>query len=166
MAERKPPEGKGYDLQTVYAENAEPFWFRWDDQWWTLPHPKMLDFEVQVRVESFNTADLFPDGDDTPDEQIGEVAKAKMDEFFALIMDAEQAAEWAQVKVRPLTMMLDMLSQWKDHIKAAEGESTASAGSSKSTGRPSKRTSATTTGSASPRRSRARKAVAGPPASS
>lgn len=166
MADRKPPEGKGYDLQKVYAENAEPFWFRWDDQWWSLPHPKMLDFEVQVRVESFNTADLFPDGDDTPDDKIGEIAKAKMDEFFALLMDDEQAAEWAEVPVRPLPMMLDMLSQWKDHIKAAEGESPASTSSSKSTGRPSKRTSAGTTKSGSPRRSRALKAAAGPPGNS
>ncbi len=163
MSDRQPPEGKGYDLQAVYAEKADPFWFRWDDQWWELPHPKMLDFEVQLKVESFDVSALTEAGDG---EDVEAVAKAKIDELFGLIMGGGQATEWRQVQVRPLQMMLDMFSQWMEHSKAGMGESEASTDSSKSTGRPSKLTSTASTGSGSPQRSRARKAAAGPPVNS
>ncbi len=164
MAERKPPEGKGYDLQKVYAEGAESFWFRWADQWWEMPHPKMLDFEVQVEIEAFDVTSFIPE--DAEGRQAVEAARSKMNEFFTMIMGVEQGAEWAKVPSRPLPMMLDMLTQWRDHTKASMGEAPASTGSSKSTGRPSKRTSTASTGSASRRRSKAAQVAAGLPGNS
>lgn len=154
MSDRRPPEGEGYDLQKVYAEKAKPFWFHWEDQWWTLPHLRMLDFEVQARVSEFDFGEL---AEVSGDEAI-EAAKAKVNELFALLMGPEQAAEWAEVS-RPLEPLLDMIQQWSKHSGADQGESSASAGSSRSTGRPSKRTSTASTGSGSRKRSTAKKAA-------
>ncbi len=146
-------EDEGYDLQAVYAENAKPFRFRWADHWWELPHPKMLDFAVQAAVESFDYDAISESGGD-----LG-IAKQKVDELFTLIMGREQGVAWAKVEVRPLPMLLDLFAKWMESTGVTPGEASASAGSSKSTGRPSKRTSNASTGSASPKRSRPAKAT-------
>lgn len=155
---QQPPEGEGYDLQQVYAEAAKPFWFRWADRWWQLPHLRMLDFEVQAAVESFDFAELTGEG------VTAEQAKAKVNELFDLIMGEQQGQDWRK-QTRPLPMLLDMLQAWMKHSGAEQGEASASGGSSRSTGRPSKRTSTGSTGSASRRRSKAVQA-ASPPVSS
>lgn len=157
VTERKPPEGKGYDLQNDYLAGIEPFWFRWADQWWELPHIKMLDIDVQLEVLGFQGKVAELSDDDTAQ------ARAVVDELFAKLMGAEQAAEFEKT-VRPINFIFDMLTKWREHSKTAEeqqGESSASAPSSGSTGRPSKRTSKPSTASASPARStpRARKSV-------
>jgi len=158
VTEVQPPEGEGYDLQQVYAEKIRPFWFRWADRWWQLPHLKMVDFEVQAKVESFEAlAEKI--GDDV------DAAKAEVNALFDLLMGDAQAADW-RATARPVGMLFDMLRAWVKHSGAEPGESPASDGSSKSTGRPSKRTSTGSTESASRRRSPAKKAVATPPASS
>ncbi len=148
-------EDEGYDLQALYAEQAKPFRFRWADRWWQLPHPKMLDFTTQAAVESFDyEAIAESDGDLN-------IAVAKVDELFTLIMGKEQGAEWAKVEVRPLQMILDLFSKWMESAGVKQGEAQASAGSSKSTGRPSRRTSKGSTASASPKPSRQDKATPG-----
>jgi hypothetical protein len=154
MTELGPPEGEGYDLQRVYAEKLRPFWFRWGDRWWQLPHLRMLDFEVQARVEAFDFAALTANEADT------ELAKRKVNELFDLLMGAEQGQAWQAVSPRPFGMLLDMIQAWSAHSGAEPGEAPASDGSSGSTGRPSKRTSTGSTASASRRRSPAKKAAA------
>lgn len=144
MTAPEPPEGEGFDLQAVYAENGvEPFRFRWADQWWELPHLLMLDFEVQARVEEFDPTTTTKDD---------------INIFFVDVMGQEQADRWRQV-TRPAPMLMAMLRQWVKHSGGTPGESAASDGSSKSTGRPSKRTSTGGTGSASRTRSTAKKAT-------
>ncbi len=154
MTERRPPEGKGYDLQRDYTQDVEPYWFRWADQWWTLPHLKMLDFEVQLEVFKLQGAV----NDITDPDQL----KDQFNDLFDLLMGAEQGTEFRKVE-RPLQALMVMLTNWRAHSEAdeAEGESSASDGSSKSTGRPSSRTSNASTKSASPKPStrRARKSV-------
>lgn len=156
MSVRKPPPGKGYDLQREYTKGLDPYWFRWADQWWELPHLKMLDFEKQLDVMSLQTA--VADIADT------EALKAKLNEVFAMLMDAEQNTEWRTVD-RPLQFLYDLLDQWRTHSEVTEeeqGESSASGGSSKeSTRRPSKPTSKASTASASrkPSTPRARKSA-------
>lgn len=152
MSTEQPPEGEGYDLQAVYAEKAKPYWFKWQDRWWKLPHLRMLDFEVQAEIEAFDFANLVSD-DSTKDEL--EAAKEHLNELFDLIMGAEQGKAWRDVE-RPFNMLMDMLAGWTKHSGAAEGEAPASDGSSKSTGRPSKRTSNGSTASASRKRSPAK----------
>lgn len=152
----EPPPGAGFDLQQVYAEKKTPFWFRWADRWWQFPHLLMLDFEVQAQVEDFHKSiDGVTDMD---------ALRGHFNDLFTLIMGAEQSAEWAQV-TRPLPAVMTLLNQWLEHSGSDAGESEASAGSSKSTGRPSKRTSTGTTASGSRRRSPAKKAAT-PPANS
>ena len=148
MSEVKPPEGEGYDLQRVYAEQVRPFWFRWADRWWQLPHLKMLDYEVQARIEAFDFGELTSD----------DAAKQKINELFDLIMGPEQGAEWRTV-TRPANMILDMIRAWAKHSGTEAGEAPASSGSSASTGRPSKPTSTASTASASRKRSPAKKAA-------
>ncbi len=170
MSDRKPPEGKGDDFQADYTGKAEPYWFRWADQWWVLPHPNMLDFSTHLKVVSIDVSALA--GSDADDADLEETAKAKVDELFALIMDAEQAADWKNVESRPLNMMLGLFNRWMEHSQADPGESSASDDSSRSTGRPSKPTSTGSTASGSRRRSTAKKAApkrvkaASPPANS
>lgn len=146
----QPPEGEGYDLQRVYAEKAKPFWFRWEDQWWKLPHLTMLDFEIQAQVAEFDFAELAADDMDI------EESKKKLNELFDLLMGAEQGKQWRDVS-RPLPVLLDMIHQWTAHSGGSSGESSASSGSSESTERPSKRTSTASTGSGSRKRSTAKK---------
>ncbi len=164
MADRKPPAGKGDDLQADYLEEAEPYWFRWAGQWWELPHPRMLDFKTQLRVENFDVSALT--GDDTDSADIETAAQKAIDDLFTLVMGEEQGAEWAQITPRPLPMLLDVLDRWRKHAGTGEGESPASTGSSKSTGRPSKPTSTATTASASRKRSKAAQVAAGLPVNS
>jgi hypothetical protein len=158
---RRPPAGAGYDLQRDYTTGLEPFWFRWADQWWDLPHLKMLDFETQLQVISMQ--DQVAEFNDV------ERVKAALNDLFTMLMGAEQAAEFAKVD-RPIQALMDMLHRWRDHsgdTEEEQGESSASAGSSPSTGRPSKRTSSGSTASASPKRSSGRvRKTATPPASS
>lgn len=159
--EQGPPEGEGYDLQAVYAENLKPFWFRWGNRWWQLPHLRMLDFEVQARVESFQD-DVTAVGDNV--DQL----RALVNGLFDMLLGEEQGVEWRLIS-RPGDAILDMIHAWMKHSGATPGESAASDGSSKSTGRPSKRTSTGTTGSGSRRRSTAKKVAPKPvtaPASS
>jgi hypothetical protein len=162
MSDLEPPEGEGYDLQRVYAEKLKPFWFRWDDRWWKLPHLRMLDFEVQAQVESFDFGALT-------DSKDIEATKTRVNDLFTLLMGGELGAQW-RTTVRPLTMLLDMVNRWVEHSGGTPGEAQASPDSSKSTGRPSKRTSTASTGSGSRRPSRAKKAApaaaATPPGSS
>lgn len=164
MTVRKPPPGKGYDLQREYTEGVEPFWFRWEDQWWTLPHRKMLDFEKLLRV-----AQLQDSFSDVTDVNIDE-AMATLNDTFAMLMGKEQGAEFAKVN-RPIEMLMDTLNHWREHSGPAEeeeGESSASTGSSESTERPSKRTSkpSTASGSAKPSSRRPRKSATAPASSS
>lgn len=134
-----------YDLQRLYAEKAGgPFTFRWADREWTLPNMRMLDIEVQDRIENVDTSA----GVDT------------LNTLFDELLGAEQGARWREV-VRPLPMILDLFQAWLDHSKGTLGESGASAGSSKSTGRPSKRTSKPSTGSGSPKPSSRRTRTTG-----
>lgn len=155
MTAPQPPEGEGYDLQAVYAENVKPFWFRWADRWWQLPHLKMLDFEVQARVETFQDVIAAADGVDQMRERVNEL--------FDMLMGDVQGADWRMVP-RPGNAILEMFQAWAKHSGATEGEASASDGSSRSTGRPSKRTSSGSTGSASRKRS-PRKAVTAPASS-
>lgn len=153
MSDLQPPEGEGYNLQRVYAEKAKPFWFFWEDRWWKLPNLQMLDFEVQIQVAEFDFGSLTEDSAGLAE------AKEKVNSLFDLIMGEEQGPEWRKT-VRPINMINDMLRSWGEHSGSESGESSASDGSSKSTGRPSKPTSKGSTGSASRRRSPARKAAA------
>jgi hypothetical protein len=145
VSSRQPPEGKGYDLQREYTEGIEPFWFRWEDLWWTLPHRKMLDFEKLLKVAELQ--DSFADAEDLDVD----AAMKKLNDTFAMLMGNEQGAEFSKVN-RPLDALMRILNQWNEHSGETEeetGESSASDGSSKSTGRPSKRTSKASTASAS-----------------
>lgn len=127
-----------FDLQRLYAEKAgTPFEFTWADQIWTLPSMRMLDINVQERLENLDS---------------GSASVATINELFDELMGAEQSGRWRQV-VRPLGMVMDLFQAWMDHAKADLGESAASSGSSKSTGRPSKRTSNGSTASGSAKRS-------------
>lgn len=154
MTARKPPPGvTGHNIQRDYTANIEPYWFQWADQWWELPHLKLLDFEVQLDV--LGMQGLAEDLTDA------ESAKNALNSLFDLLMDPEQAAEWRKVS-RPIGALMDILGRWRTHCDVSEeeaGESSASTGSSVSTGRPSSRTSAASTKSASAKRStpRARK---------
>lgn len=150
MTDMTPPEGEGYDLQRIYAEK-KPFWFYWADRWWKLPNLQMIDFEIQVKVATFDFADL------TEDAAGVEAAKKKVNDLFDLIMGEEQGAQWRLVS-RPIQPMLEILHRWSEHSGAESGESSASNGSSGSTGRPSKRPSKPSTGSGSRRRSAAKPA--------
>ena len=143
---------KPYDLQRLYAEKVGgPFEFTWADQVWTVPNMRMLDIEQQERIENLDT----------------EGANSEtVFKFFDDIMGAEQGARWREVRPRPLPMIFDLLAAWLEHSKTLPGESPASADSSKSTGRPSKRTSNGSTASASRKRSTAPQKVATPPVSS
>lgn len=155
----EPPAGQGYDLQQVYAEAKKDFWFRWADRWWRLPNLHMLDFELQSKVMGFGA---LTDGLGAADTS--ELA-GHVNTLFDLIMESGregQAAEWRET-VRPIAMLLKLLNQWTEGSGAVEGESSASAGSSKSTGRPSKRTSTRSTGSASRKRSTTQTGSAGSP---
>ena len=144
-------EEQGYDLQRLYAEKVGgPFRFRWADRWWELPNMRMLDIELQDRIEKL-------------DEAVADLDT--MNALFGDLLGAEQDAEWRKVP-RPLGMLLDMFAAWTEHSKAKLGESPASDGSSKSTGRPSKRTSNGSTASASASRSAPRKRAATPRGSS
>ena len=162
MSVRKPPPGQGYDIQREYTEGVEPFWFRWEDQWWTLPHRKMLDFEKLLRVAQLQ--DTFSDIEHVDIDE----AIAKLNETFAMLMGSEQGAEFAGTN-RPVEALMKILTQWREHSGEAEeetGESSASGGSSTSTVRPSKRTSSGSTASASRRRSSAKATSGTAPASS
>lgn len=160
---RKPPPGKGYDLQREYTKGVEPFWFHWEDQWWMLPHGKMIDFEKLLRVAKLQD-NLSNIGDADVEE-----AMEMLNDTFAMLMGDEQGAEFAKVN-RPLGALMDTLTLWREHSGEAEeeaGESLASTVSSKSMGRPSKRTSNGSTASASRGRSTPRaKKTATPPANS
>jgi hypothetical protein len=141
-----------YDLQRLYAEKAgTPFEFTWADRVWTLPAMRMLDITVQERLETLDTAAATVD---------------TVNQLFDDIMGPEQGAQWRTVP-RPLGMVMDLFQAWMEHAQADLGEQEASAGSSKSTGRPSKRTSkrSTGSGSAQPSSRRARK-TATPPVNS
>ena len=155
LGDRQPPAGEGYDLQQVYAEKMRPFWFRWADRWWELPHLRMLDFEVQGQVADFDFSILA-----TSDSDALEEAKTKLNQLFDLLMGPELAGEWRKVP-RPLEVLLDMVQRWSKHSGTDVGESSASDDSSGSTGRPSKPTSTGSTASGSRKRSPApRKAPA------
>lgn len=131
-------DSQPYDLQRLYAEKAGgPFEFTWADRTWTLPNMRMLDMATQERLENLDTATTTVE---------------TINVLFDDLMGAEQGARWRQT-VRPLPMVMDLFQAWLEHSKSALGESPASAGSSKSTGRPSKRTSNGSTASGSPRRS-------------
>ncbi len=135
-----------YDLQRLYVEKAGgPFTFTWADREWVLPNILMLDIAVQDRIENLDTS----------------AGLDVMNALFDDIMGPEQGAEWRQV-VRPLPMLMDLLQAWTEHSGAKLGEAEASAGSSRSTARPSKRTSTGTTGSTSRKRSTAPKKNAAP----
>ena len=147
MSDFQPPEGEGYDVQRLSAEQNKPFWFRWNDRWWMLDHIKNFDFKVQHQVESFDFS--FDDGAGI------EAYEDRINAMFTLIMGSEQGGDWAQVPNRPVTMMLDVLREWMNRSGVQPGEAPASASSSPSTGRPSKRTSKGSTGSGSRKRSKA-----------
>jgi hypothetical protein len=143
---------KPYDLQRLYEEKAGgPFEFTWADQTWSMPNMRMLDIATQDRIENL---EVSGSGVET------------INELFDDLMGTEQGQRWRAV-VRPLPMILDLFQAWLEHSKQAMGEQPASAGSSKSTGRPSKRTSNSSSASGSPKPSsrRARK-TATPPVSS
>lgn len=164
MTDRKPPEGTGYDIQREYTAGIEPFRFYWADQWWTIPHRKMLDFEKLLQVAHLE--DRFTD---LSAANIDDVAKA-VNDTFTMLMGDEQGAEFAKVN-RPLDVLMLILNKWGEHSGGAEeqtGESSASNGSSTSTGRPSKRTSkpSTASGSAKPSSRRPRTSVTAPASSS
>jgi hypothetical protein len=151
MTETQTSDGV-FDLQQVYAEQAGPFRFRWADRVWELPHLRMLDFEVQLKVATF--ADSLTGVTDV------EGTRDRINDLFSLIMGVEQGEAWAKVQ-RPVNMIGQLFEQWTKHSGAAEGESSASNGSSTSTGRPSKPTSTASTTSASRRRTPVKKAAAG-----
>lgn len=145
-------DSKPYDLQRLYAEKAgTPFEFTWADQVWTLPNMRMLDITVQDRLENL---DMSSAGVET------------LNGMFDDLMGVEQGSRWREV-VRPLPMLMDLFQAWLAHSKGEPGESPASDDSSRSTGRPSKRTSNGSTASASRGRSSAKpRRTATAPASS
>ncbi|BAL87294.1 hypothetical protein AMIS_20740 [Actinoplanes missouriensis 431] len=152
-AEFAPPPGQGYDLQKVHTEQNPEFWFRWADRWWMLPNIHLLDFDTHIDVLSFGSK--FANISDDATEADIAVLKEHVSALFAKLLDegrAGQGADFIKVK-RPLNVLLDLIDQWKSHSGSDEGEASASAGSSKSTGRPSKRTSTATTKSGSRTRS-------------
>ncbi len=158
MSTRTPPPGKGVDIQADYTKDLDEFWFRWADQWWTLPHFKMLDFEIQLSV-----FDMQNFGGDS--EQDIETLKDRVNSLFDLILGPEQAPEFRKVS-RPLNFLLDTMHRWQEHseiTEAEQGESSASDGSSTSTGRPSRPTSNASTASGSGRRSAPRAKKTGTP---
>lgn len=161
MTEFAPPPGQGYDLQRVYTENKPDFWFRWADRWWRLPNLQMLDIEVQLTVMGFQ-------GKVTADDADINALRDMVNELFTLVLDEGQQGQGAafQQTTRPLHALLQLMSQWAEQSGADEGESEASAGSSTSTGRPSKRTSTAGTASGSRKRSTGRARAGTPPASS
>lgn len=145
-------DAQPYDLQGLYAEKAgEPFRFTWADQVWELPSVRMLDIELQDRLESL-------DADGTTVDTLNTL--------FDELLGPEQGARWRTVP-RPVGMITDLFAAWLGHSSAAMGESPASASSSRSTGRPSKRTSngSTASGSRVPSSRKPRKSVT-PPVSS
>src|SRR6185436_8384052 len=91
-----------------------------------------------------------------------------INELFTLVLDEGRDGQGAEFQetTRPLHALMQLLSQWSEHSGADEGESEASDGSSRSTGRPSKRTSSAGTASGSRKRSTGRGRAAAPPASS
>jgi hypothetical protein len=161
-----PPPGQGYDLQKVHAEQSPPFWFKWADRWWMLPNVNLLDFEVHIEVLGF--AGKLSDLSDVATEDDIKALTEYVNNLFVKLLDAGKPGQGADFLKcsRPLKMIVDLIFQWKEHSGGDEGESSASAGSSKSTGRPSKRTSTATTKSGSRTRSTARtRKPATPPAS-
>jgi hypothetical protein len=164
MTERKPPPGKGDDVQRDYTEDIETYWFRWADQWWELPHRKMLDFKKVLR-----TLTLQDKVNDITADNVEDLIK-EFDGVFLMLMGPEQGAEFLEVEDRPIEFLMDTLKRWRAHSGETEedrGEFSASDDSSKSTGRPSKRTSSgsTASGSAKPSSRKPRK-TATPRASS
>lgn len=160
MTDFAPPPGQGYDLQRTYTENKTDFWFRWADRWWKLSNLQMLDFEVQLQAMSFQGRVA----EDADTATLGSF----VNELFDLVLEEGhegQSADWRKVS-RPLPALMNILSQWSEHSGADAGESEASAGSSESTGRPSKRTSNAGTASGSRKRSTVRGRAATPPANS
>lgn len=126
---------KPYDLQAKYAQTAgEPFEFTWADQVWVLPSPRMIDVAVLDQIDNLDPS------------------AANLDTFNTLfdgLMGPEQGARWREVSPRPLPMLMELIDAWQEHGGEQLGESPASDGSSKSTGRPSSRTSNASTASAS-----------------
>ena len=130
------------DLDAAYAEIArEPYRFTWQGRKWELPHMGELDFRLQSEIESMD-----------------EYTLEAIDALFQRIFGAEQAAEFAKIRVTgPFLAML--FERWLKHSGAAPGESEASNGSSENTGENSRPTSGTTTtGSGSPKLSTAKRA--------
>lgn len=146
-----------YDLDAVYAEErGDPFLFRWAGQDWELPHFGDIDWRAAgLAGELEELADAGGQAD---------VPIEALQKLFDYAFGADQAARWAQVS-QPSTAMVRLFGAWQKHGGAELGESSASTGSSPSTGRPSKRTSRATTASGSAKRSTASRRSGTPPAS-
>ena len=143
-----------FDLDAVYAEErGEPFRFRWQGRDWELPPFGEIDLRA---IESLKDLAALADADET---NIAELDISAFNKLLEHGLGPEQWVEWEKVS-QPGTAVIRLLNEWQKHSGADVGEAPASTDSSKSTGRPSKRTSSGATGSGSAKRSPARKRTA------
>lgn len=149
------PARKGDSLVAAYAEiRRDPYVFEWPEgRWWSLPHPGDLDYRLLGELEQI-------------DDKVADLEY--LEGLFARIFGPDQAEAWQQVEV-PTPVLFLLFDRYMKHAGAELGEDGASNASSKNTGTRSRRTSAGTTGSASRKRSTAKKAApkaASPPVKS
>lgn len=108
-----------YDLDAlvVEAENAPPFKFKWRGEVWQMPLMNAMQFRDQLDLEN-----------------------ATVEESMRLIMGEDQ---FEQFIAEPISTgrMRDLIAAWQRFQGLEPGESAASSRSSRSTARPSKRTS-------------------------
>lgn len=130
------------DLDAAYAEiRKAPYVFTWAGREFSLPHLAELDFRLQMKIEEAQSLD----------------AKELLD-LFDEMFGEQQAADFAKVTM-PTGALFMLFERWLAHSGAKPGEDSASTGSSGTTGKRSRQTSAGSTGSGSPKRSTAKEAA-------
>jgi hypothetical protein len=118
-------EDDEFDLDAVAAEAAKaPLRFKWKGEHWHLKHMSQIDWRI---VELAQAGDLEA------------IRKA-----FEYGMGKEQAGRFEQVE-QDAEPMVKLFARWTEHAGVSEGESSASAGSSGATEKPSRPASARTT---------------------
>ena len=114
-----------FDLDAVAAEAAKaPLRFKWQGQSWTLKHMSQIDWRIIELAQEGN---------------LDAIQKA-----FKYGMGTEQAARFEEVE-QDAEPMVKLFQRWTEHAGVTEGESSASAGSSGATEKPSRPASARTT---------------------
>jgi hypothetical protein len=128
----------------------EPFEFEWDGRDWALPH--IMDTDL-ASIPAADSGDI-------------EAVRESVALAFRYSDDKSQAEAWRAALPVPAVALFELFRDWHEWSGTKPGESEASSPSSKSTGRPSKRTSRGSTTSGSPRRSRAKAETVELPANS